>query len=134
MKPISFNRFNEAVQKAFKMKQMEIQSKSKEEDCILIRADYKLNRILLSEIQFIEGLDDYVQIHIDNKSKIVARTSMKSILEKLPKNDFIRVHRSYIIPKNRIKNIQNKQIEIENIVIPIGETFKNAVFDFLKKI
>jgi len=75
-----------------------------------------------------------VQIYLDYKPKIVARISMKSILKKLPSDAFIRVHRSYIIPKNRIKSINNKQIGILNMVIPIGETFKNELSDFLKKV
>jgi len=64
----------------------------------MIRADYKLYRIEYDDILMIEGLDDYVQIHLSDKTKIVARLSMKGILEKLPEREFIRVHRSYIIP------------------------------------
>jgi len=134
LKPIGLERFNEAIKKAIRMKEMQAFSNTIETNYILIRADYKINKILLNEIQYIEGLDDYVQIYLDYKPKIVARISMKSILKKLPSDAFIRVHRSYIIPKNRIKSINNKQIGILNMVIPIGETFKNELSDFLKKV
>jgi len=131
MKPISFDRFKEAIEKVIKIKKL---IKNKEEDpYIMIRADYKLNKIYLKDIKYIEGLDDYIQIYIDDQPKIVARMSMKAILENLPAKDFIRVHRSFIIPVKRIKNIQNKQIEIDSVIIPIGETYKNETLEALKK-
>lgn len=130
MKPISFDRFKEAIDKVIKIKKL-INNKD-EEPFIMIRADYKLNKIYLKDIQYIEGLDDYIQIHIDNQSKIVARMSMKAILELLPSKEFIRVHRSFIIPIKRIKNIQNKQIEIDSVTIPIGETYKTETLKALK--
>lgn len=131
MKPISFDRFKEAIEKVIKIKKL---IKNKEEDpYIMIRADYKLNKIYLKDIKYIEGLDDYIQIYIDDQPKIVARMSMKAILENLPAKDFIRVHRSFIIPIKRIKNIQNKQIEIDSVIIPIGETYKNETLEALKK-
>ncbi len=132
MKPISFDRFKEAVEKVIKVKKL-ISNKN-EDAFIMIRADYKLNKIYLKDIQYIEGLDDYIQIYIDNQPKIVARMSMKAILETLPAKDFIRIHRSFIIPIKRIKNIQNKQIEIDSILIPIGETYKSETLEALKKI
>lgn len=132
MKPISFDRFREAVLKVFKV--LNINLNASENNHILIRADYKLNKIFTTEIEYIEGLDDYVQIHLENKTKIVARMSMKAILEKLSEKEFIRVHRSFIVPFNRIKSIQNKQIELKNMVIPIGETYKQDVLDRLKAI
>jgi len=57
----------------------------------------------------------------------VARISMKSILEKLPQTKFIRVHRSYIIPLNKVKTIQNKVIQIDDFLVPIGETYKDEI-------
>jgi DNA-binding LytR/AlgR family response regulator len=92
---------------------------------LMIRADYKLHRIEFDDILLIEGLDDYVQIHLTNKTKIVARLSMKGILEKLSEKEFIRVHRSFIIPIKKVKYIQNKTIQIEEFLIPIGDTFKD---------
>jgi len=132
MKPISFDRFKEAINKVTKIKKL-ISNKN-EDAFIMIRADYKLNKIYLKDIQYIEGLDDYIQIYIDNQPKIVARMSMKSILAQLPSSDFIRIHRSYIIPIKRIKSLQNKQIELDKLSIPIGETYKNNTFEQLKNI
>lgn len=132
MKPISFGRFKEAVEKAVKLNNL--MNPKTEDDFIMIRADYKLNKIHFKSIKYIEGLDDYIQIHLEERSKIVARMSMKNILDKLPADKFIRVHRSFIIPIDKIKSIQNKQVEIEDISIPIGETYKNQTLAILKNI
>ncbi len=125
LKPFSFERFEVAVQKA--RNEFQFKNNTSAQTHLMIRADYKLNRIEFENILLIEGLDDYIQIHLKNKSKIVARISMKSILEKLPETKFIRVHRSYIIPINKVKTIQNKVIQIDDFSVPIGETYKDEI-------
>lgn len=125
LKPFSEERFLTAVQKA--KNEFQFRQNLSVQTHLMIRADYKLHRIEYNEILMIEGLDDYIQIHLANKSKIVARISMKGILEKLPEKDFVRVHRSYIIPVKKIKTIVNKNIQIEDFIIPIGETYKDEI-------
>ncbi len=130
LKPFTFERFLQAIEKA----QHELQNNTPnlDQDFLLIRADYKLNKIPYSEILYIEGLDDYIQIHLENKTKIVARFSMKSILEKLPQQQFIRIHRSYIIPIKNIKSVQSNSVTINDIELPIGATYKQFLSDFLQ--
>lgn len=129
LKPIAYERFETAVEKVKKLKQLSV---SRVEDpFILIRADYKLNKIYLKNILFIEGLDDYIQIHMEGKSKIVARISMKNIMEQLPPADFIRTHRSFIIPVQRITSVQSKFIFINEQEYPIGDTYKTNVLQLL---
>lgn len=125
LKPIAYERFEQAIEKVKNIKQ--IGNNSLEDAYILIRADYKLNKIYLKDIQFIEGLDDYIQIHIAGKPKIVARMSMKNIVEQLPKNDFLRIHRSFIVPIQKISSIQSKSVFINELEFPIGDTYKNDV-------
>jgi DNA-binding LytR/AlgR family response regulator len=129
LKPFGYDRFLTAVKKAEKEKKS--RQNEKEHTHLLIRADYKLNRIAYDDIQLIEGLDDYVRIHLLNKPSITARLSMKNILEKLPDTLFVRVHRSYIIPANKIRSIYNRTIQIGDFVIPIGDTYKEAISKFL---
>lgn len=125
VKPFSFKRFETAVQKVKQLQETNnIQS-------LAIRADYKLHHILLQDIVMIEGLDDYVKIHLQNSNSIVARMSLKSIMEKLPEKDFLRVHRSYIVPLKNIKTMVNKSIHIGEFVIPVGDSYKDEI---LKKI
>lgn len=126
VKPIDQDRFNKAIDKANWVIENSERSATIE-DHIMIRADYKNNKVLLEEIIFIEGLDDYVQIHLKNKPKIVARMSMKNMIDKLPENLFIRIHRSFIVPIVDIQSIDTKHIYLENNTFPIGETYKNEV-------
>jgi DNA-binding LytR/AlgR family response regulator len=127
LKPFSFGRFKTAVEK--------VRSNTENNDAkhFSIRADYKLHKINFNDIQLIEGLDDYIQIHLKDSTKITARSSMKSILEKLSDKDFMRVHRSFIVPINDIKTIVNKNIHIGDLVIPIGETYKEDVMRLLNR-
>ena len=125
VKPFSFDRFQKAVEKLAIKSSNELQPQH-----LLIRADYKLHKIEFEDIKLIEGLDDYIQIHLKNASRITARSSMKNIMGKLPERNFIRVHRSYILPIKAIKGIVNKNIHLEDFIIPVGETYK----DDLKKI
>ena len=128
LKPFSEERFFIAIDKV--SKRLNLKNDLSQETHLTIRADYKLNRIPFDDIVLIEGLDDYVQIHLTNKTKIVARLSMKLILEKLPEKLFLRVHRSYIIPINKAKSIHNKTILIQDFVIPIGDTYKDTVLKY----
>lgn len=130
LKPIEYERFEEAINKAVLI--LVDKKLAEDSDYLTIRADYKLNKILYDDILFIEGLDDYVKIHLVDNKKITARISMKSILEKLPEKLFIRVHRSFIVPLKKIKSIQNKVLYLNNQEIPIGDTYKNSVSDMFK--
>ena len=125
LKPFSFERFETAVQKV--RNEYQFRHMTNAQTHLMIRADYKLYRIEYEDIKYIEGLDDYIQIHLENKTKVVARFSMKNIISKLPENLFIRVHRSFIVPIKKIKTIQNKSILIDEISIPIGDTFREDV-------
>ncbi len=125
LKPFSLERFMQAAEKA--KKEMQSRKNTIEHNHLLIRADYKLHRIEFDDIMLIEGLDDYIRIHLKNKTALTARLSMKSILEKLPEAMFVRVHRSYIVPVKKVKTLYNKTIQIEEFVIPIGDTYKEEI-------
>jgi DNA-binding LytR/AlgR family response regulator len=125
LKPFSFDRFLAAVDKAAKEKRARETVTGTSH--LLVRADYKQHHIDFADILLIEGLDDYIRIHLKGKTPITARLSMKNILEKLPDTAFARVHRSYIIPIKKVKSIYNKTIQIEDFVIPIGDTYKDVI-------
>lgn len=127
LKPFSFERFKTAIEK------VKSTSENAEVKHLSIRADYKLHKINFNDILLIEGLDDYIQIHLKDSTKITARSSMKSILEKLSEKEFIRIHRSFIVPVSDIKTIVNKNIHIAEFIIPIGETYKDEVMRILNK-
>lgn len=123
LKPFSLERFLQALDKAKK----QLQQNTTEHPHLLIRANYKLQRVDFDNIMLIEGLDDYIKIHLQDKTSLVTRMPMKSIAEKLPSSDFVRVHRSYIVPVKKIMSIYNNTIKMDDFVIPIGNTYRKEV-------
>ncbi len=130
LKPFSEERFVQAAMKA--RNEFEFRKNRSVQTHLMIRADYKLYRIDFENILFIEGLDDYIQIHQTNGTKIVARYSMKSILAKLPDQKFMRIHRSYIVATNQIKSIQNKTVTLNEFVLPIGDTYREDILKLIQ--
>lgn len=129
LKPFTFDRFLQAVTKAEEY-HSHIHLKSKpEQQYLFIRADYSLIKINIADILFIEGLDDYLRIHLQNQKPVVARMTLKVMLEKLPAQAFVRVHRSYIVAFNRIEYIRNKIITVAGEEIPIGTSYEKAFFE-----
>lgn len=129
LKPISLSRFQQAAEKAYS--QWKLQNQNIEQQYLFIRADYSLIKILFSDILFIEGLDDYLKIHIQNQKTVVARMTLKAILQKLPETEFVRVHRSFIIPVSKVSKIRNKIIFIDQTEIPISASYEEAFFALL---
>ncbi|MFN8355502.1 MAG: LytTR family DNA-binding domain-containing protein [Spirosomataceae bacterium] len=129
LKPFSLERFNQAVAKAIELYKARQQS-AQQVDFMLIRADYSLHKVAFADILWVEGLDDYLKIHLRDTRPLVARLTMKALVEQLPEKDFIRVHRSFIVPWSRIEAVRNKVIYLENQEIPIGNSYEAA---FLKR-
>lgn len=128
LKPFTFERFLQGVHKArdyqFFTKKPEVQTPQ----YLFIKADYSVYKVAFSDILFIEGLDDYLKIHLENSKPIVARMTMKSMVDKLPEKDFIRVHRSFIVPFHRIENVRNKIIALRGEEIPVGTSYEAEFF------
>jgi DNA-binding LytR/AlgR family response regulator len=135
LKPYSQERFNAAVNKAkeyhrfLNAKQSDISEKH-----IFIRSEYSLIKIQMSEIHYIEGLADYLKIHLNNGKVLLTRMTMKGILSKLPRQEFIRVHRSFTVPFAKVASVRNKAIQLStNVEIPIGVSFEEAFMKVFAK-
>lgn len=126
LKPFTFDRFQQALIKAKAYHEF-IKKNEDEKRYIFIRADYKLHKIGLDEILFIEGLDDYLKINFADKKPLVARLTMKNLMEKLPADEFLRVHRSFIVPINRIEKLSNRMLTIGKEEIPIGVSYEEEI-------
>lgn len=126
LKPFSFERFLRAVEKVKTQQELELGGNN-DKSHLNIRADLKLHHIALEEILLIEAMDDYVQIHLENGQKIVARSTMKSILEKLPPTRFLRAHRSYIIPLKKIGSIFRDTAKVGDFTVPLGKSYKAKI-------
>lgn len=125
LKPVTFLRFQQSVEKFITWRNAFHQKEAT--DFLLVKADRKIHKIATASIWYIEGLKDYIRIHTEDE-KIIVLENMKDIIEKLPQNDFIRVHRSYIVATRRIKVLEGNRIQLQNMVyIPIGETYRKEV-------
>jgi DNA-binding LytR/AlgR family response regulator len=125
LKPFSYDRFQQAVNKAVELYQFRIeknQEKVNEEKFIYLRANQMMQKVFLDSILYIEALKDYVQL-ITTDKKITIQDTMKSMEEQLPEN-YIRVHKSYIINKNKIEKYTTQSVIISTKEIPIGRAFK----------
>lgn len=112
LKPFSLRRFEQAVQKAANYANWQQQPHPQPTTYLSVRVDAGLVRIKLADIAWIEALSNYLKIHLSDQSFLVVRMTMKAILHELPATDFIRVHRSYIVPIHRVQAIHNKLIRI----------------------
>ena len=131
LKPSDEARFIQAVNRAKDLyeSQQNRGGAAESEKSIFIRADYSLIKVNLDEISYIEGLGDYLKIHQPEKKPIVVRMTMKNMLEKLPATDFIRVHRSFIVPFAKVESVRNKTVKVEGASIPIGASFEEAFME-----
>ncbi len=133
LKPFTLERFMQAVNKACGHHLFLLEKDGAAEQYLFIRADYSLVKINIADIIYIEGLDDYLKIYLPNRKPVVARMTMKAMLEKLPPKEFVRVHRSFIIPMSKIESIRNKVISLAGIEIPIGTSFEENFQKFFKQ-
>jgi len=123
LKPINFKRFNQAVNKANEYYNYINKQNRTEDKHIFVRADYSLVKIPLPDILYIEGLADYLKIFIRDRKTVVTRITMNDMVDKLPLKDFVRVHRSFILPFNRIESVRSNFITLPEREIPIGKTY-----------
>ena len=129
LKPIEFNRFKIACEKVRDYAEYLKSKHSKQQNNLLVRSEYTLIKIPYSEILFFEKKDDYIKIHRKNKEAILTLMSMKKMLEKLPKQEFIRVHRSFTVNQKAVTALRGKQLFIGKTIIPIGKTYDVDFFD-----
>lgn len=128
LKPISPKRFKQAIEKANDYYRFIRNKNQEQQNHIYLRSNYSLLKIPLTDILYIEGTSDYIKVFTKSTKMVMARMSMKVMLEKLPVNDFIRVHRSFIIPFQNITSVRNKIILLGDIEIPLGNTFEDEFF------
>ncbi|MEO8406542.1 MAG: LytTR family DNA-binding domain-containing protein [Chitinophagaceae bacterium] len=143
LKPISFERFLKATQKAYNQIQAEnrlvssgepassvIADSSPAHDFIFVKTEYRMRKIRHAEILLIEGGKEYITIYTATE-KIMSLASLSKLLENLPYPQFMRVHKSYIVALDKIDSIERQRIFIGTQVIPIGDTYKD---EFIKQI
>ncbi len=137
LKPISYDDFLSAAIKAkeyFKLIEESVSSagsvtEQRKIKSIFVKTEYRLQQIDLDKITYIEGLKDYVKIHLnDGTAPVLSLMRLKTLEEMLPKEDFVRVHKSFIIRMERIEAIERNHIIIGSDRIPIGETYQDSLY------
>jgi len=137
-KPIPFPRFVKAIAKVEEKLSLQDRTAnkktetavSKTEDFIFVKADKKTIKLNFDDIKYIEGLGDYIKIHTKTKT-IVSKLTIKKLEDLLPRNQFPRVHKSYIISLQLIESIEGNQIEIDQQKIPIGQSYRQGFMEII---
>ncbi len=143
LKPIAFDRFFKAAQKAQSIikpatapaapvaqpvqQQVQQQQQDFMNDFIFVKSEYKIQKVYLHQILYIEGLKDYISIFTPTE-RIITLQNMKKMEDTLPEKHFIRVHKSYIVALNKIDSIERSRIFIGDKVIPVGDTYRDNFF------
>jgi DNA-binding LytR/AlgR family response regulator len=131
LKPIEYDRFLKSVYKAKEYIDY-ITNQEIQDGYIFVKSDYQMAKINLKEILYIEGLDDYIKIYMPQKS-ILTLMTLKTISQKLPSKEFLRIHRSYIVPISKIENISKSRVKIGDKEIPIGISYSESFFSVMDK-
>lgn len=135
-KPFSFERFCKAFYRAEELlllkKKAVTQPVESEAKFLFIKSNKKNYKINFSDIMFVEGLGDYIKIHI-KENHYVTNLSMKRILDLLPADLFYRIHKSYIISLHNIESVEGNMVSIEGNKLPIGNSYRQDFFDFINR-
>lgn len=131
VKPFDYDRFLKATIKAKELMEYRL-AKEKNEGYLFIKYNYQWNKIYFKDIQLVEALDDYIKIYIAPKPFLV-HMSMKTVTEKLPREKFQRVHRSYIVPVDKITGWNKNTLRVGDKTIPVSFTYQKELQDILQK-
>lgn len=132
VKPVPFERFLKACNKArdfFRLKNSA--PPAEQPDYFFVNAEYGLIKIVISEIVLIEGLKDYLKIHLADGKNLVIRMSLKSIEEKLPPNKFFRIHKSYIVSISHITSIRKSSVFLGERELPLSDHYKEDLLNVI---
>ncbi len=139
LKPFEFVRFLKSVIKAKEIYGLKYGVKNKStinlahfDKNIQIKSGVETYQVKIDDIRYIEGLGNYINVYLSDK-KFVTYISLKDFLEKLPKKQFIRIHKSYIVSITHIKSFENHQVKLDDKTIPIGKNYKEKFIDLIKK-
>lgn len=132
LKPIDMERFRKAVTKAIEFHAYRTAKKGLVGESLFVRSEYKMIKVELNNIDYIEGLEDYIKIHFINDKPILTLMTLKAAIEKLPIDKFKRIHRSYIVPIQKIKSIVNKKVILQSgTELPISDSYTSFINEWM---
>jgi len=137
LKPISYDEFLRAVNKVRDRMTTTAAATSEtvtmNKESLFVKSEYKLIRIQLADIKYIESANEYIQIHLETEKPITTLVRLKTIEGELPKDKFMRVHRSFIVNLEKVKVIDRNRIVFDKVYIPVGEQYKDEFQKFVDK-
>lgn len=135
VKPVSLERFVKACNKAYELHLLKRKDKqSSSPDFFFVNADYSLLKVNVADIIWIEGMRDYIKIHLKSSNRpIVTRMGMKTIEEQLAPDKFIRIHKSYIVSVSHITAVRKNSVFIDALELPVSDAYKTAIDELTGK-
>ena len=139
VKPFNYEEFLRAANKAKAYAELtqghaEASAPAPEEDHIFLKVEYQLIRVALHDILYVEGLKDYVKVHLKSTPRaLLSLMSLRAMEEKLPARRFLRIHRSFIVALDKIESVRRLTVQIGTETIPVGEQYKEAFGQFLSR-
>ncbi|MBG9377096.1 response regulator transcription factor [Panacibacter sp. DH6] len=131
LKPVELSRFMQACNKANELYELKNQQKNNTTPAagyFFVNVDYSLLKVMFNDIIWIEGLRDYVKLHLKSSSKpLMIRMTLKAVEDELPPANFIRIHRSFVVAVDSITSIRKSSVFIGDIELPVGDTYKEVI-------
>jgi two-component system LytT family response regulator len=129
LKPLAFDRFSRAVHKALEYHEYKRKATPASAH-LFVYSEYRMLKIELSRVEYIESLEDYIKIHLLNAKPVMTLMTLKGVLEKLPAEQFKRIHRSYIVGVDKVKSVQNRKVQLQSgMELPVSDSYS----DFIKE-
>jgi two-component system, LytTR family, response regulator len=133
LKPISFERFSKAVNKASEFFEYRRKPATEDTESLFVYSEYRMIKILLTDIEYIESLEDYIRINLTTGKPVMTLMTMKKVLEKLPASKFKRIHRSYIVAADKVKSVLNRKATLNSsIELPISDSYLDFINEWKK--
>ncbi len=134
LKPISFERFSKAVTKAVEYARYKSKGENEASEYLFVYSEYRLIKIPLPDIEYIESLEDYIKIHLLNAKTILTLMPLKKVLEKLPADKFKRIHRSYIVAVDKVNSVLNRKVRLASSTeLPVSDSYSHFISEWKKK-
>jgi two-component system LytT family response regulator len=133
LKPISSARFGSAVTKLIDHYSIKHLADAGGDEPIYVHSEYRLIKIEINDIEYVESMQDYIKIHLLSTEKpVLTLMPLKNIIEKLPGNRFIRIHRGFVVAKGQIRSIYNRKVKLSTAELPVGTSYADFIKDWGK--
>lgn len=134
LKPISFERFSRAVTKAIEYSRYMNKASGEKTESIFVYSEYRLIKIPLTDIEYIESLEDYIKIHLTGAKPVLTLMPLKKVVEKLPSEKFRRIHRSYVVALDKVSSVQNRKVRlVSSAELPVSDSYRHFIKEWQKK-